>query len=49
MLKLAIPEMNYKKNPLFSFKVEDCLLNITKKVKHQFFLNEEDFPDILKH
>ena len=35
--------MNYKKNLLFSFKVENCLLNITKKVKHQFFFNEEDF------
>jgi len=35
--------MNYKKNLLFSFKVEDCFLNITKKVKHQFFFNEEDF------
>ena len=35
--------MNYKKKNLLSFKVEDCLLNISKKVKHQFFLNEEDF------
>jgi hypothetical protein len=35
--------MNYKKNFLFSFKVEDCFLNIIKKVKHQFFLKEEDF------
>ena len=39
MIKLAISKMNYKKNLLFFSKVEDCLLNITKKVKHQFFLN----------
>ena len=35
--------MNYKKKNLLSFKTEDCLLNITKKVRYHFFLNEKEF------